>query len=97
MDSAYDKANLAHLDISLNLHSTGDSAVGFSTGEISHVNESVIEGGKKMDNTEVVNILLSTDLRWTEVGLLLLLNFNFLLWWLHEKRVRFESVQLTIC
>ena len=68
--------------ISLNLHSTGDSAVGFSTGKISNVNESVIEGGKKMDNTEVVDILLGTDLRWTEIGLLLLLNFNFLLWWL---------------
>ena len=72
--------------ISLNLHSTGDSAVGFSTGEISHVDESVIESGQKMDNTEHVHILLSTNLRWTEVGLLLLLNFNFLLWWLSEKQ-----------
>jgi hypothetical protein len=68
--------------ISLNLHSTGDSAVGFSTGEIGDMDESVIESGQKMDNTEVVNILLGTNLRWTEVGLLLLLNFNVLLWWL---------------
>jgi hypothetical protein len=46
------------------------------------MDESVIESGQKMDNTEVVNILLGTNLRWTEVGLLLLLNFNVLLWWL---------------
>ena len=83
--------------ISLNLHSTGDSAVGFSTGEISHVNESVIEGGKEMDNTEVDNIFIGTDLRWTEIGLLLFLHFNFLLWWLYNRGLENQSVQLTIC
>ena len=68
--------------ISLNLHSTGDSAVGFSTGEIGDVNESVVEGGKEMNNTEVVDFSSGTSLWWTEIGLFFFLNFNFLLWWL---------------
>lgn len=68
--------------IGLDLHSSGDSAVGFSTGEISNVNESIVEGGEKMDNTEVVDILGGTGLRWSEVGNLLFLNFFGFLWWL---------------
>ena len=68
--------------IGLNLHTTGDSAVGFSTGEISDVNESVVEGSEEMNNTEVVDLNGGTSGRWTEIGLLLFLDFNFLLWWL---------------
>lgn len=40
--------------ISLNLHTTGDTAVGFATGQISDVDVRVVEGGEEMDNTEVV-------------------------------------------
>ena len=53
------------------------------------MNESVVEGGKEVHNSEVVHILLVSDLRWTEVGLLILLHFNFLLWWLHNARLEF--------
>ena len=73
--------------IGLNLHTTGDSAVGFSTGEISDVDESVVEGSKEMDNTEDSGVFL-LGLWWTEVGLLLFLNFNFsFLWWLSELKM----------
>merc|ERR1740130_229150 len=70
--------------ISLNLHSTGDSAVGFSTGEIGDVNESVVESGEEMNNTEVVDFSSGTGLWWTEIGLFLFLDFDFLLWW-HDE------------
>ena len=71
--------------ISLNFHSTGDSAVSFSSGKISDVDESVVESGEHMDNTEVVVSFSSTSLWWTEIGLFFFLNFNFLLWWLYGK------------
>ena len=71
--------------IGLNLHSTGDSAVGFSTGEIGDMDESVVEGGEEMHNTEVVGLDGSTCGWWTEVGLFLFLDFDFLLWWLYGK------------
>lgn len=73
--------------ISLNLHSTGDSAVGFSTGEIGDVNESVVESGEEMNNTEVVDFSSGTGLWWTEIGLFLFLDFDFLLWWLYKMNV----------
>ena len=73
--------------IGLNLHTTGDSAVGFSTGEISDVDESVVEGSKEMDNTEDGGVFL-LRLWWSEVGLLLFLNFDFsLLWWLNDFKM----------
>ena len=71
--------------IGLNLHSTGDSAVGFSTGEIGDVNESVVKGREEMNNTEVVGLNGSTSGWWTEISLFLFLDFDFLLWWLHHK------------
>ena len=72
--------------IGLYLHTTGDSAVGFSTGEISDVDESVVESSKEMDNTENSGVFL-LGLWWTEVGLLLFLNFNFsFLWWLSDLK-----------
>jgi len=49
------------------------------------VNESVVEGGKEMNNTEVVDFSSGTSLWWTEIGLFFFLNFNFLLWWLYGK------------
>lgn len=65
--------------ISLDLHSTGDSAVGFSTRQISHVEEGVVEGGEQMHHTEVVGLGGGASLRWSEVGHLLFLHFNFFL------------------
>merc|ERR1711973_956107 len=38
--------------VSLHLHSTGDSADGLSTREISHVHKGVVEGGVDVSNTE---------------------------------------------
>ena len=46
------------------------------------MDESVVEGGEEMDNTEVVDILGGTSLRWSKIGDLFLLNFFGLLWWL---------------
>jgi hypothetical protein len=46
------------------------------------VNESVVEGSEEMNNTEVVDLNGGTSGRWTEIGLLLFLDFNFLIWWL---------------
>lgn len=44
--------------ISLNLHTTGDTGVGFTTRQISHVNESVVEGRLDVANSEnVVGVL----------------------------------------
>merc|ERR1719240_971658 len=40
--------------IGLNLQAASDTAVGLATGEISDVDESVVEGSEEMDNTEVV-------------------------------------------
>ena len=68
--------------IGLNLHTTGDSGVGFSTGQISDVDEGVVEGGEEMDDTEIVLLLLGSGGWWSEVGNLLLLDFDFFLSWL---------------
>lgn len=43
------------------------------------MDESVVEGGHKMDNTEGVDILGVGCLGWSEIGLLLLLDGVFLL------------------
>ena len=66
--------------ISLNLHTTGDLRVGFSTGKISHMDESVVVGCEEMENTEVV-LVGDVGLWWTEVGNLLF-SLDSLLWWL---------------
>ena len=76
----------ALLSVSLDLHATGDSRVGFSSGEISDVNESVVCGSQQMDNTEVVHIGAGSVLSWTEVGLLLFLDFDFFLWALYNLK-----------
>jgi hypothetical protein len=49
------------------------------------MDESVVEGGEEMDNTEVVGLNGGTGLWRTEIGLFLFLNFNFLLWWLYFR------------
>ena len=59
--------------IGLNLHTTGDTAVGFATGQISDVDVSVVEGGEEMDNTEVVAAGTLSVLSGTEVVNLLFL------------------------
>ena len=64
--------------IGLNLHSSGDSEVGFSSREIGHVDESVVEGGKEMDDSENVLVLSSTGLRGSVVGNLLFLDNGLL-------------------
>ena len=70
--------------ISLDLHTTGDLGVGFSTGKISHVDESVVVGCEEMENTEVV-LVGDVSLRWTEVGNLLF-SLDSLLWWLLDVK-----------
>merc|ERR1719350_1193713 len=38
--------------VSLDLHASGDTGDGLATGQISHVNESVVEGSEDVGNTE---------------------------------------------
>jgi hypothetical protein len=66
--------------ISLNFHTTGDSAIGFSSRKIGDVDESVVEGGEKVDNTEVVWCFLTSLVKvgWAEIGNFLFFN-DFLL------------------
>lgn len=61
--------------ISLDLHTTGDSGVGFTAGQISDVDESVGTSRLDVANTEsaVLVILVGTGGWWSVVGLLLLL------------------------
>ena len=49
------------------------------------MNESVVEGGEEMNNTEVVGLDGSTCGWRTEIGLFLFLDFDFLLWWLYLR------------
>lgn len=63
--------------VSLNLHTTGDTGVGFTAGEISDVDESVVEGGLDVADTEdVFGLLGGTNLGGTVVGDLFLLCFG---------------------
>ena len=77
----------AFFSISLDLHSTSDSCISFSSRKISHVDESVVECGHKMDNSKVVFFLSSSCLWGTEIICLFFLYFNFLLWWLLSKNL----------
>jgi hypothetical protein len=61
------------LSVSLDFHTTGDTGVGFTAGEISNVDEGVVLGGLNVANTErVVFGLGAANLRWAVVGLDLL-------------------------
>jgi len=68
------------LSVSLDFHTTGDTGVGFTAGEISNVDEGVVLGGLNVANTErVVFGLGAANLRWAVVGLdLLFLCFGLL-------------------
>lgn len=74
------------LSISLNLHSSTDSSVGLSSGEIGDVDEGVVESGQNVDNSEGVLVLKGSGLGWSEVGNLLFLDFDFLLGWLQKSQ-----------
>lgn len=47
------------LSISLDLHSAGDSGVGLATGQVSHVDEGIVECGEDVAHTESVLGLFS--------------------------------------
>ena len=65
--------------IGLDLHSTWNSGVSFSSWEIGHMDESIVEGGKDVANSEnVVVWLCRSNLRGSVVGKLLLLSLPFL-------------------
>lgn len=49
--------------IGLDLHSSGDLGVGFSSRQISDVDEGVVEGGQQVDDSEGVLLGLSNSLR----------------------------------
>jgi len=56
--------------VSLDLHTTGDTGVGFTAGEIGNVDEGVVLGGLDVANTEgvVISTVGTTDLGGTVVG-----------------------------
>ena len=57
------------------------------------MNESVVEGCEKMDNTEGVGLSGSTSLGWSEiVNFLFLYFFDGLFGWLYSKQLDDESV-----
>lgn len=61
------------LSVSLDFHTTGDTGVGFTAGEISNVDEGVVLGGLNVANTERVDVGFgAANLRWAVVGLGLL-------------------------
>lgn len=47
--------------VSLDLHSTGDSSVGFSAGEIGNVDEGVVESCQDVADSELVLVLLASS------------------------------------
>ena len=62
------------LTIGLDLHAAGDARVGFSSGQIGNVNESVVERGLNVADTEnVLSVLARLGVGGTVVGHLLLL------------------------
>ena len=66
------------LSVSLDFHTTGDTGVGFTAGEISNVDEGVVLGGLNVANTELVGRGVSSDsLGWSVVGNLGFLNGGF--------------------
>ena len=77
----------ALLSVGLDFHSTSDSDVSFSSGEISDVNESVVGGSQQVHNSEVVDVGAGAVLRWTKVGLLFFLNSDFFLGALIDGKV----------
>ena len=63
------------LSIGLHLHTTGDTAVGLTAGQISHVEESVVEGGHNVAHGEhVLSVLGVGGSGGTVVGNLLFLD-----------------------
>ena len=42
------------LSVSLDLHTTGDSSVGLAAGQVSHVDEGIVECGQDVADTESV-------------------------------------------
>ena len=78
------------LSISLDLHTAGDSAVGFPSWEISDVNERVVCGGQQVHDSEDVDVGSSAELGWTEVGLLFFLHFDFFLGSLFKTKKEWE-------
>ena len=79
------------LSISLDLHSTGDSAVSFTAGEIGHMEESVVESGLDVADTEVQLILVLV----LRAGGSVVDNLVFFdnLWWLYDEQ---EGVRLNL-
>jgi len=59
------------------------------------VDESVVESGQKMDDSEVVDFGGSSGGWWSEVGNLFFFQSDLLLWWLYrEARLVNECVYL---
>jgi hypothetical protein len=80
--------------IGLDLHSTGDSGVSFTSGKIGDMDESVVESGLDVANTEV-HLVLVLVLRagGSEVNDLL---FFDNLWWLYDTEMGWLGCVLTV-
>jgi hypothetical protein len=68
------------LSVSLDLHATGDSGVGLTARQVSHVDEGIVECGEDVANTEsVLGLLSSTNGGRSVVSNLLFLSAFFAL------------------
>lgn len=66
------------LSISLDLHSTGDSSVGLTAGQVGHVDEGIVECGQDVaDTKDVLGLLASTSGRRSVVSDFLFLSSAF--------------------
>ena len=70
--------------IGFDFHSSSDSAVSFSSREICHVDECIVESRHQVNNSEVVFVLSGTGLRWSKVIYFFFLYFHFFLRWLYK-------------
>ena len=71
--------------VGFDLHAAGDADKGLAAGEISHVDESIIEGGEKVSNAED---LLSLNGRGREHDFRLCGGGFTVMWWRRERDIR---------
>ena len=66
------------LSVSLDLHATGNSGVGLTAGQVSHVDEGIVECGQDVADTEdVLSLLAGSSSRRSVVSDLLFLSSAF--------------------
>ena len=79
--------------IGFDLHSTGNTAVSFTSGKIGDMDEGVVEGGLNVADSESKFVLTLVSLGRSVVSDLLFFDFLSFLWWLHRyKNTRLDQI-----